>query len=127
MDKLKKLKGAKTELQKEVQKILNDMVYDGYTIENILSDLFCSGCISGMINKLVWFNQTEAWFEKYKETINTMIANNIFETKLTISDMFKEFDAEDPLCLEQNNQNLLAWFSFEETARELADINKIEI
>jgi hypothetical protein len=31
----------------------------------------------------------------------------------------KKWDAEDSLCLSQNNQNLMAWFALEETARNI--------
>ena len=35
-------------------------------------------------------------------------------------------DSDDPLALETQNQNLLAWFAFEETAFQLARVNGID-
>lgn len=125
---MKKLKGAESELEKRVQNILNDMVCKTYTIKQILQNLLKSGCVSGMIDELVYYNDTEEWFEIYKDEINELLKETMFNFEYSFVSIFgKNFDTEDPLCLEQKNRNLLAWFSFEETARILAEKNNIEI
>ncbi len=38
----------------------------------------------------------------------------------SLSEIFgKDFDDEDPLITDTHNQNLLAWFGFEETLRDI--------
>jgi len=77
-DKMKKIKGATTKLERVVQKTIN----------------------------------------QYAEDYSESGAIGLFGDK---------WDKSDPFADDTNNQNLLAWFGFEETARRLADKNGIEI
>ena len=66
--------------------------------------------------------------KKTLKKINELLKEVIWQCGGNIKDVFgKGWDEEDTLCLETHNQNLLAWFSFEETARILADRNNIEV
>ena len=50
------------------------------------------------------------------------MTESIESTGLGINGMFGDkFDIEDPLCMETQNQNLLAWFAYEETARAILE------
>lgn len=82
--------------------------------ENNPEDVLQYGCVSGCVSELIYYSDTLAFYEEYKEEINNLL-NNI---GLNMSDL-NGFDEEDPLCLETNNRNLLAWFGFEETLRML--------
>lgn len=125
---MEKLKGAKTPLEKRVQSILNSNVEDYNSMKSLLNDLFEHGCVSGMIGELVYYTDTVKWYNRYKDEINELLKEAIWQCGGKIKDVFgKGWDEEDPLCLETHNQNLLAWFSFEETARILADRNNIEV
>ena len=57
----------------------------------------------------------------YKEEINELLYNVQASTGLYgMKDLFgKKWDEEDPLAIEDYNQNLLAWFGFEETLRNI--------
>lgn len=87
---------------------------------SFVSDLMRSGCISGMVSELIYYKDTTAFFARHKEEINELLSETLAElettTSLTVSlqNTIKGWDLEDPLCLEQNNQNLVAWFVFEE-------------
>jgi len=124
---MKKLKGAKTPLEKKVQSIVSQETKDSYSgdIEAYLGDLFRNGCISGMVNCLIYYADTLKWYKTYIEDINQLLVDT---GASNMSSIFgKGWDKEDPLCLDTQNQNLLAWFSFEETARTLAERSGIEI
>ena len=86
---------------------------------NIFKDVLYMGCVSGIVSELVWYSQTVAFYKKYRNEINTLLYELIDGTGLhSLTDLFgKNFDAEDPLALNTHNQNLLAWFGFEETLR----------
>lgn len=126
---MKRLIGAKTPLQKAVQSILNNKIEKDYLLKNVLDDLLTYGCQSGVIGEMVYYNETLKFYKKYKYEIQIILRElmeecgndspaKLFGDKWDKGDMFAE---------ESNNQNLLAWFGFEETARTLAYENKIEV
>lgn len=87
----------------------------------IFAEVLQHGCISGIVGNLVYYSQTIAFFEKHKNEINgllTEILNEIGET--SPSKLFRDWDNDDPLATETHNQNLLAWFGFEETLHRLS-------
>jgi len=127
----KKLKGAKTPLEKKVQSVIVQETKNNYSgnVEEYLNDLFRSGCQSGMVNCLIYYTDTIKWYKTYIDEINQLLKDTMDSLGIyDIPNIFgKLWDQEDPLCLDTHNQNLLAWFSFEETARALAERSSIEI
>lgn len=86
------------------------------------------GCVSGMIGELIYYDDTEKFFEEYKEEINDMLSNLIDGTGCSMEELFGDkFDNEDPLVLDYSNKNLLAWFGFEETVNNLYENIKEKI
>ena len=78
------------------------------------------GCVSGMIGSLIYYDDTNKFYDEYKEEINDLLSDLIDGTGLSMNELFGDkFDNEDPLVLECSNKNLLAWFGFEETANKL--------
>ena len=86
------------------------LAYDDH--KGFFSDLFRSGCVSGFISKLVWYNQTHAFFIKYYSEIE--------ELRYDYEEMLGE-----PLKPQHDLMNWYAWFAFEETARQIA--NELEL
>ncbi|MCX6077689.1 MAG: hypothetical protein NTW78_12505 [Campylobacterales bacterium] len=121
--KIKNLKNYKatTELEKEVIKIIIDEASDYETFESYLSDLLSNGCVSGMVGALIYYTDTQAFTKRHASDINELLANTLSMCGFNSSvELFgKKWDAEDSLCLSQNNQNLMAWFALEETARNI--------
>jgi hypothetical protein len=119
--KLEKIeKETKTNLEKDcIMIILADSQHN--CIDSWLDDLLSHGCISGMVGSLIYYDDTIPFFEKHKEEINKMIFNWEDETGCNFLDTLRGFDQADKLCLETTNQNLLTWFAFEETTRNLCD------
>ncbi len=93
--------------------------YDDKT--NIFKDVLYHGCQSGVVGALVWYSQTTAFYKKYREQINALLAETMDNTGIyNLSELFGErWDKEDPLATDVCNQNLLAWFGFEETLRNI--------
>lgn len=95
--------------------------YDSYEDEDSfiksMEDLQRYGCVSGMIHSLIYYDDTNKFYDDYKEEINDLLSGLMDGTGLSMSELFGDkFDNEDPLVLECFNKNLLAWFGFEETA-----------
>ena len=85
-----------------------------------MEDLQQYGCVSGMIGELIYYDDTEKFFDKYKEEINDLLSNVIDGTGCSMEELFGDkFDKEDPLIIDYSNKNLLAWFGFEETVNNL--------
>ena len=85
-----------------------------------MEDLQQYGCVSGMIGELIYYDDTEKFFDKYKEEINDLLSNVIDGTGCSMEELFGDkFDKEDPLIIDYSNKNLLTWFGFEETVNNL--------
>ena len=85
-------------------------------------DIFLSvmndGCKSGACRDLIYYGQTKRFYENYKHEINELIYKNNYDN---LANLFgSDWDIHDPLALEEDNQNLLAWFGFEETLTQIA-------
>ena len=97
--------------------------YDNYDDpKKIVTDLLEHGCQSGMVGHLIYYNQTTAYYEKHKDEINKLLYETMDECGIYApSQLFGDkWDEEDPLAIDVLNQNLLAWFGFEETMRKVA-------
>lgn len=127
MKTIEEIKNVKTESKLE-EVVLAEIVEEIETCyenreEEFFEDLFRNGCISGMVSSLVYYTETQKFFKEHSEEINEMISETINSIGCdSLTGIFGDkFDKEDFLCLEQSNQNLLAWFGFEETARKIAN------
>lgn len=87
----------------------------------IFRDVLEHGCVSGVVSELIWYSQTTAFYKRYREEINELLKDCMYSTGLySMKDLFgKNWDDEDPLIIDTHNQNLLAWFGFEETLRNI--------
>ena len=85
---------------------------------DIFLDVMKFGCKSGVCRDLVFYEQTKRFYETYKKEINKLLYLSDYDN---LADLFgSEWDPYDPLALEDDNQNLLAWFGFEETITNIA-------
>jgi hypothetical protein len=127
----KKITGAKTKLEKAVQLEINIHAqdYNESGAKGFLEDLFQGGCQSGMVGSLIYYKDTIPFYKKHKSEITAMLKEALSETGTkSPAELFGDkWDTKDIFAEDTQNQNLLAWFGFEETARHLADRNGIEI
>jgi hypothetical protein len=113
-------------LKKQVVSIILSEADD---VEIYLTDLSNHGCGSGMVSALIYYSATLKFYETHKEGINELLQEALsdFGFKSPFDLFGDKLDSEDPLFLETTNQNLLAWFAFEETARQVAAEIGLEI
>ena len=93
--------------------------YNPDNTKQALEELQAHGCQSGIVGELIYYSDTIKWFKYYRKDINALLVEMLDSTGLPISELFKDWDTSDPLAQDTNNQNLLAWFSFEESANNL--------
>ena len=125
-----KIKGAKTKLEKVVQREINNHAEDYESgAEGFLKDLAYGGCQSGMVGSLIYYTDTLKFYKAHKTEILDLLQEKLFETGLhSPSQLFGDtWNNDDIFAEETQNQTLLAWFGFEETAQRLAYRNGIEI
>ena len=75
----------------------------------------------GIIKKETEYSALLPLLKQYKEEINNLLYDAMDGTGLYApSELFGDkWDKEDPLAQDDFNQNLLAWFGFEETLRNI--------
>ena len=122
---LNNIKRVKRDTESKLTKRVCNYVIDEWSNysdkKNIFTDVLYYGCQSGMVGSLIYYNQTTAFYKQHRYEINELLYNLMSETGLYApKELFgKKWDEEDPLAIEDFNQNLLAWFGFEETLRSI--------
>lgn len=117
-----------TALERNVAKWAKSLAPDYNSgIEGVFKDLFYGGCQSGMVGHLIYYCDTIKFFKKHRREISAILAEYIEDGVLESMADLNGWDKEDPLALDTNNQNLLAWFGFEEAARRLCDRAGLEV
>ncbi len=80
---------------------------DYHNISDFFTDILQHGCKSGMIGSLIYYSDTHSFFDKHYDLIEEIrdeVQNNLGE----------------PLKVDGDLKNCLAWFAFEETAYQMA-------
>ena len=106
-------------LKIEVMEILEGMTDENITIEDAIINVLEYGCVSGIVNELIYYYQTEAFFNRHKDEINELaheLSEEIYGDKYSI---YKNLQYE---C----NKNTMAWFGMEEMPRIIANEMEIE-
>lgn len=117
-----------TRLERHVAKWARELRadYNG-DITGPFRDLFKGGCASGMVSHLVYYSDTERFYATHRRDIHAMLAGRLDDFGCSLQQLFGDkWDVNDPLADETTNRNLLAWFGFEEAARDLCSRAEIE-
>ena len=87
----------------------------------IFKDVLYNGCVSGIVSELIYYSDTLAFYKKYRDEINNLLSETMHSTGcFSLPEIFGEqWDNEDPLIIDTHNRNLLAWFGFEESLRNI--------
>lgn len=95
--------------------------YDG-DFEHFVNQLLEHGCVSGMIGSLIYFSDTVKFYEDNQSEIDALLYETMESYgSYSPADVFGDnWEKEDPLARDKSNKNLLAWFAFEETVRNIA-------
>lgn len=122
--KIKEYK-AETNLEQSVKDIIIDEIInlDDSEIERWFNDLFAYGCESVIVTSMIYYVDTLKFFNRHKEEINVLLSETLNQLGYECpSKIFEDkWNKTDPLVMEITNQNLLAWFAFEETAGRMFD------
>ena len=106
---IQKLKSISESPNDSLERAVALEAYDSQSDENTINfftDLLQHGCISGMVPSLVYYCDTEAFFDHHY--------HEIMELKIEFEEMTGQ-----PMQIDYHLKNHLAWFAFEEMARRL--------
>jgi hypothetical protein len=110
-------------LMKKVILILKSKAKDYSSLKTLFDDILNNGLQSGIISELIYYKDTLAFYKKYQSEIVGLLNEAVYSSGLRVEDLFgSKWDKQDPLALQTNNRNLLTWFAFEETTRNLDNI-----
>ena len=119
-----KLQAIKTETTNKLKLSVIDSILDHgeNEIKGYIEDVLNHGCESGIVGELIYYSDTVKFYEEFKTEIKTMLKEAMEETGLkSPQELFgNKWDEEDYFAEEDLNKNLLAWFGYEETVRNIA-------
>jgi len=119
-----KLQAIKAETTNKLKLSVIDSILDHEEneIKGYIEDVLNHGCESGIVGELIYYSDTVKFYEEFKTEIKTMLKEAMEETGLkSPQELFgKKWDEEDYFAEEDLNKNLLAWFGYEETVRNIA-------
>jgi len=76
--------------------------------QSFFEDLQQHGCISGIVSSLIYYNDTHAFYDKHYEEIEELRTEY-------------ESSTGEPIQINNDLKNYLAWFAFEQVANELVN------
>lgn len=114
-------------LLEEDNKLINEVVEDLYCYEDLgaiksyLEDVLNHGCVSGIVSKLIYYDDTIKFYNYYEEEIENLV-NEFKEEKnyKKRADFIASLNGNSESITQE--KNLLSWFAYEETARKILDI-----
>lgn len=117
---------AETKLERAVASIAGKR---GGDCTDFVKDVLSGGCVNGTVGELIYTGDCVAFYRKHKKDIQSLVKDLMNDCGIdSMKGLFGDkFDSEDPFCEENENQNLLAWFGFEEALRLLADRIELDI
>ena len=105
-----------TRLEKRVLSIINQ---EDEPL-SFINDVLYGGCQAGTVGELIYYTDTIKWFKLYRHEIADQVRYMMDETGVNLYTL-NGWDKSDPFIRETNNQNLLAWFSFEQVCNDIQD------
>ena len=119
------VKNTNSRLEKKVASMLKEKVArGGYdSLRSVMKDVITHGLQSGIINDLIYYSDTLKFYKTYKKEILSLLREQMNEMGVyDPSQLFgNNWDKDDAMAQDTQNQNLLAWFSFEDITRQLAN------
>jgi hypothetical protein len=130
-----KLTNKKLDSLKNDNKLNNHVIdhikdYTSETEERVhfINNVLRNGCVSGTVGGLIYYSDTTKFYQEFKEEIFELAAEqaegmgykNVFE-------FFKDLNGANDIGSIEQEENLKAWYGFEETLRIIANNLNLDI
>lgn len=96
-----------------LEKYVMSDVHESEEPISYLKDILNNGCQSGIVSQFIYYKDTKEFFKTYVEEIGELVEE-------------MEESTGEPLKIGSPIYNWLAWFGYEETARQIADKLNLE-
>ena len=124
-----KLEAIKETTSSRLKEAVIDSVLNYYEddeeINGYFEDLQRGGCQSGMVSELIYYKDTNDFFDEHEDEIEDLITSNMDMLGTETRPLFIESLNGTAESITQE-KNLLSWFAYEETAREIYEEITIE-
>ena len=88
--------------------------------EGQIADVILEGCQSGIVSELIYYSDTCAFYEKYKEEIWDRLSDMADDMgEPSILHLIVTFNGSKEVGSEMQLHNLLAWWACEDVCREI--------
>ena len=88
--------------------------------EGQIADVILEGCQSGIVSELIYYADSEAFYEKFKEEIWQRLSNMADDMgEPSILHLIVTFNGSKEVGSELQLRNLLAWWACEDVCREV--------
>jgi len=85
-----------------------------------IADVVLEGCQSGIVSELIYYSDSEAFYEKFKEEIWQRLSDMADDMgEPSILHLIVTFNGSKEVGSELQLRNLLAWWACEEVCREV--------
>ena len=127
LNSLKKEKEFSDRLSKRV---INDMLSNAYSTSDLkyhMEDIAEFGCSGGNVMSLIYYSETERFFNCYRKEIIKLFREYIYyntesvyeDSKGLYTKIYDTVIYEDQKRFTTEEKNSLAWFAYEETVRRI--------
>lgn len=99
---------------------IKQWVQEQYETDELM-DIVEHGCVSGCASGMVYYFETEEFYDKFKDEIWDMLYNFADDQGTSTMELIASFNGSKDVGNDHQFKNLLAWFAVEETARYLLD------
>lgn len=89
------------------------------SLKQYLEEVIKHGCVSGIVSSLIYYEDTNKFYEGYKEEIWDLLYAEAEEQGVNILELISSFCGADAVGSEVQFKNLLAWYYYEQTAYKL--------
>jgi len=80
--------------------------------KDFLNDLTTHGCVSGMIGKLIYYKDTNDFYDKYEDEIEDLLEELGYKNRF---EAIQSLNGSENVGSIEQEKNLLSWFGFEQT------------
>ena len=111
---------ATSRLERIALRWLNDSEDYSNGATGRFADLLHGGCQSGIVGPLIYSHDCRAFLKRHRSEINDLLGRELEASGYASPEFLANWDKSDPLG-ENVNADVLAWFGFEQAARNVAN------
>ena len=105
-------------IKEEILKDLEDYYTKEYKIA-YLKNVLNNGCVSGIVSNLIYYKDTNDFYNDFQEEIEELIYNSAEENGEPYLKFIASLNGADSVGSMEQLKNLLSWFAYEEIARRV--------